>query len=205
MKQRLTELWENIQIAFALSVAGTLGIFYVIGEFIWKAITGRRGDKFTGICLAMLMQCICTAQASPIWQHGSHYRPRIAPIALSFAAGQANGIHEAVHYHWPAFQSRFPNANPQFWNPAISWENKYAGGRYVNGGERFPGSTTVFAWTTDAKHLFGSGHRAFLFGAGVTLTLGEKRHWSHYVADGLLSFAAYSAGFHLWYSGIIQK
>lgn len=56
----------------------------------------------------------------------------------------------------------------------------------------------------DDARLFGTGHRAFMFGAGVTLTLGEKRHWSHYVADAGISFLAYSAGFHLWYSSIIH-
>lgn len=39
-----------------------------------------------------------------------------------------------------------------FWNPAVSWRNKYKN-RVPERGPRFPGSTTVFVFLTDAWHL----------------------------------------------------
>lgn len=142
-------------------------------------------------------------QAEPVWR--GHYKPRYASLTLAFMAGQCNGLNQAINYHYPAFQATFPAANPKYFNPDISWENKYKCGAYANGGERFPGAKTVFAWTTDFHHLTATGHRAFLFGAGCTVTLGERRHWSRYATDVGLSFLAYSAGFHLWYSAIVHQ
>ena len=58
--------------------------------------------------------------------------------------------------------------NPQFWNPVESWRNKWKKGfvykveenkeeysweRNPRFGERFPGSSTVFVFLTDAWHL----------------------------------------------------
>lgn len=51
-------------------------------------------------------------------------------------------------------QSVFSKWNPKFWNPQISWTNKY---KFINGvrtnKERFPGSTTLLVWLTDGYHL----------------------------------------------------
>lgn len=41
--------------------------------------------------------------------------------------------------------------NPRFWNPKISWANKYKQGTKTQ--EKFPGSTTVFVLFTDGWHL----------------------------------------------------
>jgi hypothetical protein len=42
--------------------------------------------------------------------------------------------------------------NQQFWNPKISWKNKWENGDKDNG-ERFLFSSTLFVFTTDAWHL----------------------------------------------------
>lgn len=122
--------------------------------------------------------------------------PRIAPIALSLVSGMLYGTHEVVvHKPW-----RIPDSwDRQWWDASVSWRNKYAGGDPKNG-ERFWMSTNVLAFTTDAKHLFGTAHRATLFASGVTITLGEKRPVWHYLMDAGLSFVAFGVGFHTIYS-----
>lgn len=48
--------------------------------------------------------------------------------------------------------SVFRNLDPMYFNPAVSWRNKYKDGNPVNG-ERFFGSTTFLVWLTDFWHL----------------------------------------------------
>lgn len=116
--------------------------------------------------------------------------------ALAFVSGASNGMHE-VSVHHP---HKLPNSwNKQFWDARISWVNKYDQGNPDLGPAYF-GSTTFLAWTTDSKHLFGTLHRFFGYGAVFTITLGEKKPWYHYVFDFLICGAAYSAGFHTVYS-----
>jgi len=122
--------------------------------------------------------------------------PRIAPIALAFVSGMLYGTHETVVHH----PHRIPSSwDRQWWDASVSWRNKYAGGDPRNG-ERFWMSTTALVWATDAKHLFGTTHRATLFASGVTITLGEKRPVWHYLVDAGLSFVAFGVGFHTIYS-----
>jgi len=40
-----------------------------------------------------------------------------------------------------------------WWNPSISWKNKYKNNN-PDEGSKFFGSTTIFVWTTDAWHFF---------------------------------------------------
>lgn len=129
------------------------------------------------------------------------YRPRPVPMALAAASGACYGIHETVVHH----PDRIPDSwDRQWWDAGVSWTNKYRGGSPANG-EKFFGSTTFLAWTTDAKHLFGTAHRITLAGSAFTIGLGEKRPFLHYVADFGLSFVAYSVGFHATYSLAFKK
>jgi len=121
------------------------------------------------------------------------YKPRVYSVVLSAFSGASYGVHETVVHH----PYRIPKSwDQQYWDARISWTNKYA----EDGSEKFFGSTTFLAWTTDAKHLFGTVHRATLFGAGVTIGIGEKRPVWHYLCDAGLSFVAFSIGFHSVYS-----
>ena len=48
------------------------------------------------------------------------WRKEIVPITAMFLAGAANGINQDLLFHYHEFESTFPNANPQFWNPDLS-------------------------------------------------------------------------------------
>lgn len=124
------------------------------------------------------------------------YRPAYIPAALSLVSGACYGVHETVVHH----PGRIPEGwNSRFWDNRESWKNKYRNGDPGQGAAYF-GSTTFLAWTTDAKHLFGTAHRATMFGAGVTIGIGRKRPVLHYLYDAGLSFAAFTVGFHSIYS-----
>lgn len=125
----------------------------------------------------------------------------IVPVLFSGMSGAAYGVHETVVHH----PDRIPDSwSAQFWDNRVSWRNKYKYGNPQHG-PAYPGSTTLFVWTTDAKHLFGSLHRSTLFGAGICIGIGTRRPVWHYVADAGISFLAFTAGFHGSYSLIFRK
>lgn len=115
-------------------------------------------------------------------------------ISLPFVAGALWGLHETLLHHWPNFAAKHPNANPQWWNPAESWRNKYRNGDPEQGRIGWP------AQVTDAKHLLVLGHNATLFGAGLSIGLGQPRKWWRYALDAGAALVAYSAGNFLTYN-----
>lgn len=119
----------------------------------------------------------------------------IISSSLALVSGASFGLHEKISHHpWQIPASW----NKEFWDPRISWRNKYAAGD-PNMGPKFPGSTTYLAWSTDAKHLLGMVHRTSLFAAGVTIGIGQKRPVWQYLADAGISFVAFTIGFHAVY------
>lgn len=128
----------------------------------------------------------------------------IAPASLAFASGVSTGLHETVTHHYDRFEGRYPGANAQFWDPRVSWRNKYKQGDSA-AGPAYLGSTTFLVATTDAYHLTNLVSRGTLFAAGCTITLGERRPWWHYAADIGISYLAHGAGFHGVYSLWFRK
>jgi hypothetical protein len=123
-----------------------------------------------------------------------NYKSIIAPASLSFVSGAAWGLHETTTHHWDKFQTRFPNANPQFWNPAVSWRNKY------NGGNPELGRNGKLIWTSDAKHILASTNQVFIFGAGCTIFIGRKVSWKEYALRVAGSAVGYTIGNSLTYN-----
>lgn len=62
----------------------------------------------------------------------------IAPLTLCFISGAASGFNDAIWGH-------NPYAGNQFFDPYISWKNKYT--------SHVPLAKSVMAFTTDANHL----------------------------------------------------
>jgi hypothetical protein len=76
----------------------------------------------------------------------------ILPCSTMFVSGLLDGTIETISYHYSdGFKRVFPNANDEYWNPAVSWTNKYKDNNPTMG-PKFTGSTTLFAATTDAYH-----------------------------------------------------
>lgn len=117
---------------------------------------------------------------------------------LTGISGAAWGTHEAISHHWHAFE-RATGANPDYWNPAVSWRNKYRNGNPEEG-PAFPGATNVFVVFTDAKHMLATVHRSTLFAGAVVVSIGDRRPVWHYLVDFGLSALCFVGGFHATYS-----
>ena len=86
-------------------------------------------------------------------------------LILIAIAGMLNAAYEILYVGFN--QSIFSKLNGKFWNPLKSWENKWAEPFpqkmmpywyyfkvYPRYKEKFPYSSTVFVWLTDAWHVF---------------------------------------------------
>lgn len=133
-----------------------------------------------------------------------NYKRTLIGCSIAFVGGVANGYHETITYHYSKFKAIHPNANDQFWDPKISWLNKYENYRLYGEKEKYFGSTTFLAWTTDAKHLLSVSSNTSILGATCIITIGEKRKWWEYAIDIAAISLARSAGFHMIYSGIYK-
>lgn len=133
-----------------------------------------------------------------------NYKRTLLGCGVAFIGGVANGYHETILNHYPQFKRVHPNANDQYWNPEISWLNKYEDFDRYGKKEAYFGSTTFLAWTTDAYHLSSVISNTSLIGATCIITIGEKRKWWEYGIDILAMSLSRSAGFHLIYSKIYK-
>lgn len=88
----------------------------------------------------------------------------IGGLMVGFAA-ISKSIRDTLSYHFET--SAFRYLNPKFWNPAISWKNKYK--NYPEDQRaKFFGSKTFLVWVTDAWHLFDMLSYLFL---AITFTI----------------------------------
>jgi hypothetical protein len=112
-------------------------------------------------------------------------------IVLCFA-----GVFEAVmdtlqfRYHTSVFK-RY--SNQLFWNPEISWRNKYKSDGHT---PKFLGSTTIFVLFTDAWHFFKM-LRTFTIFLGVGLGVYGVNEPLVFIYYLLGLRAAYGVGFQL--------
>lgn len=138
------------------------------------------------ILTIVFLACMLPVSAQSKWNWKAELRATIAPATQSAIAGSAWGVHEALHYRKAVFFRRFPGADRQYWDPAVSWENK--------NWRRVP------VQISDAKHLFASIEKYALFGAGITATIPisarwKKGNWKHNLARIGLQSVATSLGY----------
>jgi hypothetical protein len=78
-------------------------------------------------------------------------RSEAPTMALLFLSGAADGFGDVLQFHYGEFKQVFPDADEQWFNPELSWRNKYKNGD-PNQGAKYPGSISVFVAGTDAWH-----------------------------------------------------
>jgi hypothetical protein len=120
----------------------------------------------------------------------------IAPILLTTLSGAFDGTAEAIKFHYPKIDQKL-NLNDAFWNPAVSWKNKYKNQDPAQGPAYF-GSTTFLCWTTDGYHLMRMGRNISMMTA-ITIKLGDKQKWYVYIIQGIIYYVAYTTGFNISY------
>jgi hypothetical protein len=124
-------------------------------------------------------------------------------LTTALLAGGFEGISETLQHHYPEFDMKFPNANQQFWNPSLSWRNKYRNGDYLQG-ERFPGSSTIFVWTTDGYHLMRMNRNVLLVSSALFYNR-EKKTFKQHLLGVCIHSAAFSLGFNLVHNIIFHR
>jgi hypothetical protein len=77
----------------------------------------------------------------------------LAVLFISISA-ISEAVMDKLQFHWSKtiFAINPDKYKPLFWNPKLSWENKYKDAETLE--PKFLGSTTLFVFTTDAWHLF---------------------------------------------------
>lgn len=153
------------------------------------------------IIFAILMFASFSLQAQekigekPKWKIDKN---KILTGSLVLVAGSAKGFNETLQFNYKIFEKTFPGANNQWFDPKVSWRNKYEGGNPDNGPRSFL-STSVFVMFTDQYHLNNFIHKSALTSA-LVIKIGEgKKPLKHYLFDLLYYTVCYQAGFAATY------
>ena len=123
----------------------------------------------------------------------------ILAFALVAFAAVCEAIMDKVQFHY--FNSIFSDTNTYnqlFWNPNESWKNKWASDLKT---ERFPGSSTIFVFTTDAWHLFKFFNHTAVFIGLPLLAFGSL----NVVLAAILARITYGLVFTLFFDRILVK
>jgi|KBSSwiS6_1023812.scaffolds.fasta_scaffold13810_1 hypothetical protein len=151
--------------------------------------------------LLAFMLLAFTAQSQTAYELNNKWRMdknKYITGGLVFLGGAAKGFNETLQFHWKSFHARFPKANPNWFNPAVSWRNKYENDD-PNKSAKFPLSTSVLVFLTDQYHLNNFINRGAIT-AALVIKIGEKKkRFSYYVKDFLFYTACYQAGWSLTY------
>jgi len=136
-------------------------------------------------------------QKEEIRVSASHWkidRNRVISGGLVFLAGLSKGFNETLQFHWKEFHRQFPHARAQWFNPTVSWRNKYRNGDPNQGPKSFL-STSVLIGFTDQYHLNNMINRLSWTSALVVHIGGGKRPLKQYLFDLLYYSACNYTGF----------
>ncbi|MDO8659162.1 MAG: hypothetical protein Q7K54_01030 [Candidatus Parcubacteria bacterium] len=96
-------------------------------------------------------------------------------LFLIFVAGMAKGVSDTLQFHYPKSVFTTIQGHEQYWNPAISWKNKYRDYDHGDAREAFIFSRSLLVWLTDAWHLAQTIQTlAWTLALVLTLRLGYK-------------------------------
>lgn len=115
---------------------------------------------------------------------------------LTIISGLSEGIMDTLQFHFD--KSSFPKLKNQiFWDPKISWKNKWKNGDPLMG-ERFRFSSTLFVFSTDAWHFFKFLRNTLIF---ISLSLGAFYINDFYclILFACISRIMYGVGFMISY------
>lgn len=128
----------------------------------------------------------------------SQYKLKPIPIGLTFIAGASKGVADKLQFHYYEVKEIFPNINDNFWNPDISYKNKWKNGDPMQG-EAFWGSSRWFVCFTDGWHGANTTHKTAIIGA-ICFNIGDrKRPFKYYLYDFVVYSLSYSTGFWITY------
>lgn len=119
-------------------------------------------------------------------------------FVLIIFAGISNAIMDIISHNFSS--SIFSNfKNTQWWNPGLSWKNKWKNGDPAQG-EKFWGSSRWFVRFTDAWHFFQGLMFTFFFLSIVIYSV-----IVHPIADFFILYVLFTGTFSLFYNKILKK
>lgn len=145
-------------------------------------------------------------------QAQTKFKQYILPGSLMFVSGMLDGTIESINYHYHnGFKRQVQNANDQFWNPELSWKNKYQNGDPAQG-PKFFASTTALVFTTDGYHALRTTRNAvntFTLVYFINNSCGSKKPFKYklkkMVVDAVVLTTIRNIGFHTTYSVLFRK
>jgi hypothetical protein len=123
----------------------------------------------------------------------------IIGYVLIISAATAEAIMDKIQFHYDSSIFSNPKLKQNFWNPALSWVNKWKDGSARE--ERFLGSSTIFVFTTDAWHLFKFVRNTALFIGLPLLSFGPN----HLIIEMIIARIMYGITFTLYFDKILIK
>lgn len=125
----------------------------------------------------------------------------IVGILLITASGFFEAIMDITQFHY--HKSIFSEMNPIFWNPEISWKNKYLS-QEPSLGPKFIGSTSLFVGITDGWHL-SKLIRTFLLFLGFFMLILANLSLFNSILSIIISRTAFGLMFTAAFNKILRK
>lgn len=117
-------------------------------------------------------------------------------IIFIVLASICKAIKDTLNFHYEK-SSVFRKYNAKYWNPAISWQNKYKEDLKT---PKFFGSTTFLVFLTDAWHLFDFLQTIFCITAMVVYS-----KIVFFIVDIFILYCIFSICFELFYRIFVMK
>jgi len=109
----------------------------------------------------------------------------------------AKAVMDKLQFHYST--SIFYNQKPMFWNPRMSWKNKWKNGDEKQG-EKFWGSSRWFVMFTDAWHLF-----QFFANCSLMLAIVMYKPIIVWYVDFLIIYTIYTTVFEVTFKHILKR
>lgn len=118
-------------------------------------------------------------------------------------AAMCNAVMDVLAFKYK--KSIFKNLDPEYWNPSISWRNKYKNKRQDDGPAFFL-STTALVFVTDAWHLFQFLSNSLIILAVIMVfyTAFPYTLWWHHVLVFIGMKAVWGMIFELFFSNVFR-
>jgi hypothetical protein len=150
------------------------------------------------LIILLLLLCLAwslPAQTPPKYDWGKGFEKAIPGFSISLLSGAAGGLNQGLLFRKASFFERFPHASRQYWDPDISWRNKY----WRNAPVQF----------SDGYHFTYSLHNVLLCSAGISATIPigaswSKQPWKHRILDIVIQSGAISLGYFIGSEGMFN-
>lgn len=144
-------------------------------------LSAERSDKVGRTIFASMAG---TSAASFIMSINYSQKKKVARNACFLIAGALDGFNQELLFHYPRVKQVLGITNDQWFDPSISWKNKYT--------SNTPFAKTLLVGTTDAHHASRSLNKIFIM-TGI-VTLNEKKKIKKQIKQIVVASFLYTFG-----------